>query len=108
MTELIEDTDRLEATIALATAHSAAYAQMLVYDEGVGGLGVRHPEMFADMLAWDGSTENDHADTVLWLAGLVARAWDQGMRSGMSRAMRKMSDEPGLSLEIANPYEVSA
>jgi hypothetical protein len=35
---------------------------------------------------------------------MMAKAWDEGMRSGKSRAMRAMSDEPGLSLKIPNPY----
>lgn len=62
------DEERITAIERLASAHAAAYAQMLVYDEGVGGLGAHgHQSMFNDMLAWDDSTENDHADTVLWL-----------------------------------------
>lgn len=37
-----------------------------------------------------------------------AKAYDQGYRAGRSRAMRHMSDEPELSLEMgANPYEKS-
>lgn len=44
-------------------------------------------------------------DAVLKLInGERARAFDQGVRSGSSRAMRMMSDEPGLSLEVHNPY----
>lgn len=35
---------------------------------------------------------------------IAAQAWDEGMRAGKSRAMRHMSDEPGLSLNIPNPY----
>lgn len=37
---------------------------------------------------------------------LLADAWDEGMRTGTSRAMRKMSDEPDLPLASAsdNPY----
>ena len=36
----------------------------------------------------------------------LARAWDEGMRTGSSRAMRHMSDEPGLPLASGadNPY----
>jgi hypothetical protein len=34
----------------------------------------------------------------------LSLAYDQGFRSGKSKAMRHMSDEPGLSLEIKNPY----
>ena len=35
-----------------------------------------------------------------------AEAWDEGRRTGSSRAMRKMSDEPSLPLasERDNPY----
>lgn len=36
---------------------------------------------------------------------IAAQAWDEGMRAGKSRAMRHMSDEPGLSLSIPNPYK---
>lgn len=37
---------------------------------------------------------------------LLAQAWDNGRRTGSSKAMRHMSDEPGLSLatERDNPY----
>lgn len=65
MTEI--DLDALEAT---ARTQAAAYSKMLELDGGVGLLGVRHPDMFEDMMAWDGSSENDHADTVL---ALIAR-----------------------------------
>lgn len=38
----------------------------------------------------------------------AAKAYDEGYRAGKSRAMRHMSDEPELSLEMgANPYEKS-
>ena len=43
----------------------------------------------------------EHAES---LRGAKHEAWDQGRRTGSSRAMRMMSDEPGLSLEVANPY----
>ena len=35
-----------------------------------------------------------------------AEAWDKGMRTGTSRAMRRMSDEPDLPLasDADNPY----
>lgn len=64
------DTARLRA---LAEKQSAAYSTMLEYDEGVGGLGVRHPEMLEDMRAWDDLSENGHADTVLDLLDELER-----------------------------------
>lgn len=33
-----------------------------------------------------------------------AIGWDEGFATGKSRAMRHMSDEPGLSLDVPNPY----
>ena len=33
----------------------------------------------------------------------LAKAWDQGHRSGASRAMRRMSDEPNVP-DAVNPY----
>lgn len=50
-----------------AEKQSTAYARMLDLNGGVGMLGVKHPEMFEDMLAWDRISENDHADIVLAL-----------------------------------------
>jgi hypothetical protein len=43
-----------------------------------------------------------------WVAPLLAAAWLQGVRTGTSRAMRRMSDEPLLPpvTEADNPYEV--
>ncbi|QOT15895.1 hypothetical protein [Paenarthrobacter sp. YJN-5] len=35
---------------------------------------------------------------------IAAQAWDEGFAAGKSRAMRHMSDEPGLSLNVPNPY----
>lgn len=35
---------------------------------------------------------------------LMAHGWDQGFATGKSRAMRHMSDEPNLSLEVENPF----
>lgn len=35
---------------------------------------------------------------------LLATGWDAGFAAGKSRAMRHMSDEPGLSLKADNPY----
>ena len=35
-----------------------------------------------------------------------AKVWDEGKAAGMSRAMRKMSDEPNFSLDIPNPYRL--
>ena len=44
------------------------------------------------------------------LAAAKAEAWSEGMRTGTSRAMRKMSDEPALPLasEADNPYRARA
>jgi hypothetical protein len=37
----------------------------------------------------------------------LAEAWEAGRRTGHSRAMRKMSDEPNLDLaDFTNPYTV--
>lgn len=33
------------------------------------------------------------------------RAWEHGFATGKSRAMRYMSDEPGLSLDVSNPHD---
>jgi hypothetical protein len=43
------------------------------------------------------------------VADAAAAAWDQGMRTGSSRAMRHMSDEPDLPLASAvdNPYRAA-
>ena len=38
-----------------------------------------------------------------WLEQVKAEAWDQGYTSGMSNAMRRMSDEPKAPL-TRNPY----
>lgn len=60
--------DEREALAELRLAAEAqrdAYARMLELGQGVGMLGVRHPEMFEAMLAWDDRSENGHADTVL-------------------------------------------
>lgn len=36
----------------------------------------------------------------------LAKAYEEGFRAGKSKAMRHMSDEPNLSLELGvNPYE---
>jgi len=34
-------------------------------------------------------------------------AWAEGFAAGKSRAMRHMSDEPNLSLNVANPYRAT-
>ena len=57
----------LDAIEARANAQAAGYARMSELDGGIGVLGVRHPEMYEDMLTWQRSTENEHADTVLAL-----------------------------------------
>ena len=38
---------------------------------------------------------------------LMADAWDEGERTGRSRAMRHMSDEPNLPLVASNPYRAT-
>lgn len=60
-------TEYLAEQKRLAEAQATAYARMLELNGGVGKLGVHHPEMFEDMLTWQDSTENEHADTVLRL-----------------------------------------
>ena len=44
--------------------------------------------------------ESEVADHVL---AVKSEAWDEGYRSGHSRAMRRMSDEPGVAPGV-NPY----
>lgn len=34
----------------------------------------------------------------------AAQCWQEGFNAGKSRAMRHMSDEPDLSLDVENPY----
>lgn len=58
----------------LALAQAAGHARMLEIGEGVGGLGVRNRAMFEDMLAWQDSSGNDHADTVLRLVAALRAA----------------------------------
>lgn len=41
------------------------------------------------------------------VADAKAEAWGQGFASGKSRAMRAMSDEPGLPLTMPNPYRAT-
>lgn len=48
--------------------------------------------------------EADRPEKVL---SALAEVWKSGFDSGKSRAMRFMSDEPGLSLDVENPFEVS-
>lgn len=38
---------------------------------------------------------------------LLAIGWCEGFTTGKSRAMRHMSDEPELSLDVPNPYRES-
>lgn len=57
----------LYALERMAVAQSNAYERMCEIGEGVGGLGVYHPEMFQSMHTWDDLSENNHADTVLSL-----------------------------------------
>lgn len=49
--------------------------------------------------------------TQRWAAdqATLAAAWDEGMRTGTSRAMRRMSDEPDLPLasDADNPYRAA-
>lgn len=47
---------------------------MLELNGGIGKLGVEHPEMYDDMLAWNEATVNEHADTVLALVARVREA----------------------------------
>ena len=58
----------------IAEAQAEAYRVMLLIGEGVGGLGVRHPERFESMLAWDDMSANGHADTVLTLLSRLEAA----------------------------------
>jgi hypothetical protein len=77
------DLDALEAT---ALAQAAAYSKMLELDGGVGLLGVRHPDMFEDMMAWGGSSENEHADTTLALIARIREAEAENRRLTLQAA----------------------
>ena len=48
------------------------------------------------------------AELAHWIEEAKAEAWAQGFASGKSRAMRAMSDEPNLSLNVPNPYRKAA
>lgn len=54
-----------------AEAQAAAYERMVELDGGIGLLGVRHPEMFEDMMVWSEASQNEHADTVLRLIAYI-------------------------------------
>lgn len=72
----------------------------------------RHPNEFWGSGGSEGRREwyAAEADAVLALlpgrseAEVKADAWDEGFATGKSRAMRHMSDEPGLPLDVPNPY----
>lgn len=65
-----------------ALAQVASNARMVEIGEGVGGLGVRHPRMFEDLLAWQDASENDHADTVLRLIAALRAAGVTAVQGG--------------------------
>ena len=67
-----------------ALAQVASNARMVEIGEGVGGLGVRHPRMFEDLLAWQDASENDHADTVLTL---IARVREEQQKRAEAEAV---------------------
>lgn len=73
MTYTDDEREALEELRKAAEAQAAAYDRMLEIGRGVGGLGDRHPEMVAAMIAWDARSTNGHADTVLSLIGLIER-----------------------------------
>ena len=50
-----------------AEKQAAGYARMLELNGGIGLLGVREPDLYDAMLAWQDASENEHADTVLAL-----------------------------------------
>lgn len=61
--------------------------------------------------AWPLQLPTDHAALIAEIVREhMAQAWDEGMRTGTSRAMRRMSDEPSLPLASAsdNPYSPAA
>lgn len=68
------DVQWIDDVETLALAQAAGHARMLEIGEGVGGLGVRNRAMFEDMLAWQDSSGNDHADTVLRLVAALRAA----------------------------------
>lgn len=100
-----------------AEKNAAATTRMLEIGQGVGGLGIQHPEMFEDMLNWDRMTENAHADTVLALlarldevtaerdalAAVVAEAQAEGELTGYHR-----HKEPIMAILDATPSSVLA
>lgn len=66
---------------------------------------------WGDDQAWEGIEPlAAHQAAMLSAAGFglvreaQAAAWDEGLASGKSRAMRHMSDEPNLPLSAPNPY----
>ena len=73
-----DEREALEELRKAAEAQAAAYDRMLEIGEGVGGLGVQHPELFDAMLAWDARSTNGHADTVLDLIGRIERNRHRG------------------------------
>lgn len=57
-----------------AIAKVQAEERLIEIGEGVGGLGLRHPDMFKDWSRWvDMSEDGHHADTVLGLIAEIER-----------------------------------
>lgn len=95
--------DFLAAVQQRAEAQRAAHARMLELGGGVGLLGVRYPQMFEDMLAWDNSSEDDHADTVLSLVAALTAALD--LADEYERDDREHLDRFGQHHPVAyHPY----
>lgn len=71
-----------------ATAKVAAEEKLMEIGEGVGGLGLHHPEMLEDWRRWTDMTEDGHhADTVLRLLAEIER------QRKVNRSLNRYIDE---------------
>ena len=68
----------------VAEAQAEAYRVMLLIGEGVGGLGVRHPERFNSMIEWDDLSGNCHADIILELLDRLEAAESRATTTEMN------------------------
>ena len=66
-----------------AMAKIRAEDTLIEIGEGVGGLGRKYPEMFADWGKWQDISEYDHADTVLILIDEIDRLYGIVKRHGL-------------------------
>lgn len=94
-TRMTTITEYLAEQKRLAEAQQAACARMIELNGGVGMLGVRHPEMFEDMMAWQEATENEHADTVLPLIAALEAV--MALNTGDNRRLYGNDFEAGMA-----------